>query len=190
PDAVEFPKFPKQQSLRSLSQGYYHLVFTYLKSLWAERATLVLDVELTKNTREHSFSGDVQSYSHVWVQKRRHGAATEHRGKSAQYAYIDHRVPVQIQHIFHVEEKFMETQTLTANVAIVRRFREDTVVCNFPWALWAVDIGIQVWEANSFGPAEVIALEQLSGHFVLAQIPIRRHDLWITIAHDHVCSTF
>lgn len=204
-DAVELSKFPKQQSLRELGHGYYHLVFEYLKALWAAHATLVLDVELEK-AGEHSLSGDVQSYSHGWVHGRRHGAATQHRGQSAQYAYIDHRIPVQIQHIFRVEERFTDTQTLTANLAIVRRFQEDPVIFNFPWALWyanpytsnctpqlifrATDIGVQVWQANIFGRSEVIALEQLSGHFVLAQIPVRRRELWITIAFDHVCRIF
>ncbi|KAJ7715449.1 hypothetical protein B0H16DRAFT_1477341 [Mycena metata] len=162
PHAVELSKFPKQQSLRELGHGYYHLVFEYLKALWAAHATLVLDVELEK-AGEHSLSGDVQSYSHGWVHRRRHGAATQHRGQSAQYAYIDHRIPVQIRHIFRVEERFTDTQTLTANLAIVRRFQEDPVIFNFPWALWATDIGVQVWQANIFGRSEFLSAVVNSG---------------------------
>ncbi|KAJ7434622.1 hypothetical protein FB451DRAFT_1063278 [Mycena latifolia] len=189
PNAIEFSKFPQAKILRDLGLGYYKLVFDYLKSLWSSTITLVPDVELTQHPNELSFPGDVQSFSHVWVKRRRYGAATQHRGKSAQYAYIDSRVPVHIDYIFRVRSELQDGSKLSTGCAIIRRFLDSTIM-NFPWDLWATDIGVRAWQANSLGPMEVIALEQFSGHFVLAPICIRKHDLWITIAHDHVRTSF
>jgi hypothetical protein len=110
-------------------------VFKYLKHLWSSTITLIPDVELTKDDSEMSFTGDVQSFSHVWVRKRRYGAATQHRGKSAQYAYMDARVPMQIQHILRVKETLPDGKKLTASFAIVHRFQLSNMF-NFPWDLW------------------------------------------------------
>ncbi|KAJ7664264.1 hypothetical protein B0H17DRAFT_952168 [Mycena rosella] len=186
PDAVEFPKFPQTKTLRALGPGFYRLVFRYLKDLWLSVITLVPDVDLTNNEKEISFSGDVESYSHVWVNKRRYGAATQHRGKSAQYAYIDNRVPVRIAYIFRVHVKLGNETKLTAACAVVRRFQHNSIITNFPWDLRATDLCVGVWEAQSVRTLEVVALEQFTGHFVLGSITVREQDLWITIAHDHV----
>ncbi|KAF7343039.1 hypothetical protein MVEN_01734200 [Mycena venus] len=186
-DAIQFPKFSQEQSLRQLGPGYYSLVFNYLKSLWSSQITLVPDIALVDNHTEHSFSGNVQSFSHIWVHRRRHGAGTQHRGKSAQYAYIDTRIPVYIKYILRADEPLQDGSKLTANFAIVQRFQDNTVFRDFPWALWATDIGVHahVWQADVLGPLEIIALEQLTGHFVLASITVQNEALWITIAHDH-----
>jgi hypothetical protein len=78
----------------------------------------------------------VESFSHLWVQKRRYGAASQHRGKSAQYAYIDARIPVRIQYLFRVQQKLADESTLTAGFAIVNRFQVNTNIMDFPWDLW------------------------------------------------------
>ncbi|KAJ6582600.1 hypothetical protein DFH09DRAFT_1245975 [Mycena vulgaris] len=139
PNPIDFPRYSKPAVLRELGPGYYGLVFDYLKDLWRSKAVLIPDVELTQNGDQLSFSGDVESFSHLWVHKRRYGAASQHRGKSAQYSLHG----------------------------------------------WATDIGVSVWQAEVLGPAQVISLHQLSGHFVLAPVTICGKHLWITIAHDH-----
>lgn len=58
--------------------------------------------------------------------------------------------------------------------------------CHTDMCKRATDIGIKVWQANVLGPKEVVALERLSGHFILAPATIRKVDLWITVAYDHV----
>ncbi len=54
----------------------------------------------------------------------------------------------------------------------------------------AVDLGIRAWTANSLASLEVVELNRLTGHFVLAAITIRNHDIWLTIAYDHVSAIF
>ncbi|KAJ7479156.1 hypothetical protein FB451DRAFT_1172268 [Mycena latifolia] len=136
PDEVQFPRFPQTKILRELGPGYFNLVFTYLKQLWSPEITVLPDVSSASRVDEISFSGDVESFSHVWVRRRRYGAAQEHRGQSAQYAYIDARVPVRIQHIFRVQHKLVERRKLVAAFAIIQRFRPSTTITDFPWDLW------------------------------------------------------
>jgi len=68
--------------------------------------------------------------------------------------------------------------------AIVRKFRTDasTTGMVFPWSLWAIDLGVGVWTANSLGNREAVSLGQLSGHFILAPIVIQQR---ATVAFDH-----
>ncbi|KAJ6554294.1 hypothetical protein B0H19DRAFT_1293882 [Mycena capillaripes] len=143
-DAIQFPLFSQELVLRTLGPGYYKLVFDYLKSLWAARVKLVSDVELVESNTQHSFLGHVQSFSHIWIHRRRHGAGSQHRGKSAQYAYIDSRVPVKIERIFRAQENISDGSKLIAE---------------------ATDIGVRAWRAELLAPLEVIKLEQLTGHF-------------------------
>ncbi|KAJ7347668.1 hypothetical protein DFH08DRAFT_936539 [Mycena albidolilacea] len=75
-DAIDFPKFSQQQSLRQLGSGYYKRVFDYLKVFWSSDVQLVPDVSLVANSNQHSFSGNVQAFSHCWVGtglKHKHG---------------------------------------------------------------------------------------------------------------------
>ncbi|KAJ6530158.1 hypothetical protein B0H19DRAFT_1273823 [Mycena capillaripes] len=185
PDEIDYPKFSQSKSLRQLGSGYYRLVFEYLEQLWAPQFVLVPDVSIPSNQKEISFSGDVQSFSHLWVKKRRYGAGEEHRGQTAKYAYIDGRIPVRIDHLFRVQHKLGEEKHLSASFAILRRFQACTQIVDFPWDLWAIDIGIRVWKANELGAQEIIPLERLSGQFILAPVTICKQDLWITIAYDH-----
>lgn len=83
-----------------------------------------------------TFEGTVTSYSHVNIKSLRYGATTAHRGKSARYAYIDHRIPVEIQYIFQVEQACGEQPPLVANIAIVRHFQRGDDLPMFPWDLW------------------------------------------------------
>ncbi|KAJ7654607.1 hypothetical protein DFH06DRAFT_1092852 [Mycena polygramma] len=183
PDEVDFPKFPKTINLRSLGPGYYRLVFEYLKCLWAPQCVVIPDVSSPANDTEISLSGDVESFSHLWVKRRRYGAAEEHRGQSAKYAYIDGRIPVLIDRLFRVKNDLKGKQ-LNASFALVRRFKPCTTIFN--WPSRATDIGVAVWRAKQLANQEVIGVERLNGQFVLAPVTIRKQDLWITIAHDHV----
>ncbi|KAJ7791868.1 hypothetical protein B0H14DRAFT_2395259 [Mycena olivaceomarginata] len=44
------------------------------------------------------------------------------RGQSAKYAYIDGRIPVEIERIFRVQQKVSEHMIMVAVFAIIRRF--------------------------------------------------------------------
>jgi hypothetical protein len=50
----------------------------------------------------------------------------------------------------------------------------------------AADLGAESWYAGQLGTIEIIALNRLSGHFILAPITVKVQDLWITVAYDHV----
>ncbi|KAJ7158985.1 hypothetical protein C8R43DRAFT_882381 [Mycena crocata] len=185
-DEVDFPRFPQTKILRQLGPGYYRLVLSYLQKLWGPQFVVLPDVSTPENDNEISFPGDVESFSHLWVKKRRYGAGEEHRGQSAKYAYIDGRVPVRIDHLFRVRHKISEDRKMVTSFAILRRFQPCRERFGFPWDLWATDLGVHAWQANELGPQETIAVERLTGHFILASINIREQDLWITIAFDHV----
>jgi hypothetical protein len=53
-----------------------------------------------------------------------------------------------------------------------------------------VDLGVDAWYANQLGELEVVAVDRLCGHFVLAPISVKDTDLWITVAFDHVRISF
>ena len=83
-----------------------------------------------------SFMGTVKKFSHMWLKKRRYGAATAQRGQTAQYAYIDHRVPVCIQHIFQAVQHQSNGADLIAEFAVIQRFQGGDELPNFPWEMW------------------------------------------------------
>ncbi|KAJ7302242.1 hypothetical protein DFH08DRAFT_978112 [Mycena albidolilacea] len=173
------------KSLREMEDGLYHLVFRHLQTLWAPDILLIADVEMSHAKTAITFMGEVESFSHIWIHRRRYGAATQQRGIKAQYAYIDSRVPVRIHHIFRIQQNLPAKSKLTTGCAIVARFCPSTVITNFPWDLWATDIGVRAWDAEVFASCEVVSLERLSGQFVLAPVEVCEQALWITIAYDH-----
>lgn len=85
-----------------------------------------------------NFMGNARSYSHLWLCGLRYGSATAHRGKSARYAYINGRHPVEIQYLLRVyhDRRVADAAPLIADIAIVRRFISDDNIPEFPWALW------------------------------------------------------
>jgi hypothetical protein len=115
--------------------GYYRIALKYLQNLW--EAVLPLYSDLGQDGPAHStiFTGIVKSFSHFWMTKQRYGAATSHRGKSSRYAYIDGRIPVEIQHIFQASQEHDLGEPLVANFAVVRRFLRGNDIPEFPWQL-------------------------------------------------------
>ena len=110
-----------------------------------------------------SFEGSVRSYSHVWIKSQRYGAATAHRGKSARYAYIDIRKPVEIQYIFRAELSRVHGPSLLANFVLIREFQRGEDLPRFPWELWCVPIFF----------AEDIKLTLVSGCLILGSRRLR-----------------
>ncbi|KAJ7291750.1 hypothetical protein C8J57DRAFT_948984, partial [Mycena rebaudengoi] len=184
-DRIQFSRFSTDVSLRTLGQGYYRLVFQHLQQVWGSKIRLYSDVAMDIPAGASIFAGRVSSFSHVFVNKRRYGAATTSRGQSAQYAYIDTRIPVQIQYIFRAVQPQTGGPTHTTEFAIVRRFCTDEHMFQFPWDIWAVDLGVAAWYAGRLGAVEVVPLTRLSGHLILVPITVRNTELWITVAHDH-----
>ena len=49
-----------------------------------------------------------------------------------------------------------------------------------------VDLAVGAWYANSLGPYEVVAIQDLSGNPVVCPLSIQGIDYWITVAFNHV----
>jgi hypothetical protein len=119
--------------------GYYGLVLNYLEGLWQGRIALVADLDMDQAFGDTTFEGSVKSYSHIKLRSLQYGAATAHRGRSARYAYINHHNPVEIQHIFQIQQVHGDEPPLIANIALVRPFQRGNDITIFPWELWYVD---------------------------------------------------
>ncbi|KAJ7262555.1 hypothetical protein C8J57DRAFT_1231919 [Mycena rebaudengoi] len=171
-------------------RGYYRLIFDYLSSLWASVVRIYSDVSNNVPPGGAIFKGHLFSFSHIFSEGYRYGAASTTRGQSAQYAYIDAWMPVQIQHIFRAIQPFSRGGDKIAEFAVVRRFCTNEFMFEFPWDLWATDLGVRAWYAEKLGPAEIVRLSQFTGHFILAPWTVRKKDLWFTVAHDHVESFY
>ncbi|KAF8179283.1 hypothetical protein K438DRAFT_1768996 [Mycena galopus ATCC 62051] len=65
----------------------------WYQALWASDILLIADVEMSRNKTAIIIVGDVESFSHIWIHRRRYGAASQQQGIKAEYAYIDSRVP-------------------------------------------------------------------------------------------------
>jgi hypothetical protein len=133
-DRVVFSKYPKPLTLRDLP-GYYGLIFRHLSTLWRDKTTLCSDVSSTVPKGGSIFNGVVQSFSHIVANGRRFGAMSRPRGRSAQYAYINDRIAVQIQYILRVVQPRSGFNDLVADFAVVRRFQTDDKMAQFPWDL-------------------------------------------------------
>ncbi|KAJ7756554.1 hypothetical protein B0H16DRAFT_1538396 [Mycena metata] len=183
-DTIQLSRFPRPLALRSIP-GYYGLIFSYLSTLWGGKMLLYSDVSAAVPEGGAIFNGQVQAFSHIVVNGRRYGAVSQPRGRSAQYAYINDRRPVQIQHILRAVQPQSGGNDRIADFAIVRRFQSDNNIPEFPWDLRATDLGVHTWYADELGPPEAISLSQLSGHFILARLDVLAIEFWITVAYDH-----
>ncbi|KAJ7318344.1 hypothetical protein DFH08DRAFT_714721 [Mycena albidolilacea] len=200
-DKIRYPRYSKNKSLREMEDRLYHLVFRHLQTLWAPDILLIADVEMSHDKTAITFMGEVESFSHIWIHRRRYGAATQQRGIKAQYAYIDSRVPVRIHHIFRIQQNLPDKNKLTTGCAIhgYHKLPLRPLVLSAAWTYLksppqfffrATDIGVRAWDAEVFASREVVSLERLSGQFVLAPVEVCEQALWITIAYDHVRCAF
>jgi len=185
PCQFDFPRTSRHIDLRTLGPGYYGLVFQHLKQLWKDDTALVEDINIHEHEGAETFTGSVRSYSHMRIKSLRYGAATAHRGKSARYAYINTREPVEIQYIFQAELRREHAPSLLADFALIRKFRRGDDLPRFPWDLWASDLGVESWYAEDLGNLMVVPLECFTGHLILAPITVRERDIWITVPYDH-----
>ncbi|KAL1740203.1 hypothetical protein HDZ31DRAFT_85553 [Schizophyllum fasciatum] len=176
------------QTLRALDPSYYKIAHSHLRAIWTDVIDLIRDSDIPSQHRQVSFFGRVKSFSHIWIDGRRHGAESAARGQSARYGYIDDRVPVVVQYIFEAEERAPDVANgiLRHTFALVRRFKTDNEVTalSLPWDLWATDLGVRIWRANVFSPVEAVSVSRLSGHFVLAPLSIEAINVWVTVAYD------
>jgi hypothetical protein len=194
--------------VNTIGDGYYAETLAFLQQEWSDKIVLIADTDF--RSRGVTFLGHVRSYSHVYVDGLRYGAARRTRGFSARYAYIDNREPVQIEYILHAEQALAQpsTETLSTTFAIIRRFVHDEDVPDMPWDVlcvcffegthppWLIiycfsssDLGTATWNANALGPGELVRIDRLSGHLVLASLACIELDLWVTVPFDHVSRT-
>lgn len=135
-DHVDFTRYRNIIQLRSLGHGYYGLLCEFLHTAWSTDLDFISNKILATRRSQATFLGDFKSYTHIWLAKRRYGAGTSTRGRSAQYAYIDGRTPVLIEYIFQASITH-NTANLTSTIAIIRRFKagEVTSRIEFPCSL-------------------------------------------------------
>ncbi|KAJ7919588.1 hypothetical protein B0H13DRAFT_1606061 [Mycena leptocephala] len=133
-DHIVFSKFPKPITLRDLP-GYYGLIHRYLSTLWCDKMILYSDVSGSVPMGGAIFNGVVLSFSHILVNGCQFGAMTRPRGRSAQYGYIEDRIPVQIQYILRAIQPRSSFADCVADFAVVRRFQMDQNMLEFPWML-------------------------------------------------------
>ncbi|KAL1698081.1 hypothetical protein EV121DRAFT_218728 [Schizophyllum commune] len=189
PNQVRYPKQSRQVDLHALDPTYYYLVFRHLRSSWLADVDLILDSDMLYDPRQITFFGKVRSFAYLWVNNRRHGAATSSRGTTSRFTYIDNRIPVEVQYLFEAEQAVPSRREPIRNTfAIIKRFLsdQDIVALSFPWDLWTTDLGVRTWRADVLGPAEVVSVLRLTGHFVVAPVQIGQLDLHVTIAFDSV----
>lgn len=110
--------------------------------------TLIEDINVNEHEGDETFGGSIRSYSHIWIKGQRYGAATAHRGKSARYAYVDNRKPVEIQYIFQAEHRREQAPSLLANFALVREFQRGDDLPRFPWDLWYILLSFEARSIN------------------------------------------
>lgn len=137
-DHIDFPKFFARLNLRALDECY-DLVFDHLRDLWSDQIDLIADLDMNHRPHTTVFEGSVKSYPHMHFKALRYGAGRTHRGKSARYAYIRARIPVEIQYIFRIEQAMAIGPPLIANLALVRPFLRGNDLPQFPWDLWCVE---------------------------------------------------
>jgi hypothetical protein len=134
----DFPRTSSRIDLRTLGPGYYGLVFQHLKQLWKDNTALIEDINIHEHEGAKTFIGSVRSYLHMRIKSLRYGAATAHRGKFVQYAYINTREPVKIQYIFQAELWQEHMPSLLADFALIRKFQRGDDLPRFLWDLWYI----------------------------------------------------
>ncbi|KAG0705931.1 hypothetical protein DFH29DRAFT_799305, partial [Suillus ampliporus] len=130
------PRYHKIIRLQTVDMALYGLVLRHLQE-WQE-LNILIHADVVLADRGACFMGVVASFSHVFVETLRYGAATQPRGQSACYAYIYGRFPVEIQWILKIEIDYEQQEKLSWTVAIVRRFVSDDNVPVFLWDIWCV----------------------------------------------------
>ncbi|KAF8124211.1 hypothetical protein EV363DRAFT_1145493, partial [Boletus edulis] len=86
---LKFTSHSWQVSLKEISQNLDDIVYTYVCNLWRNIVPLQRSTNVLPNGE--NFMGNAKVFSHLWLNGLRYSAATVHRGKSAQYAYINGR---------------------------------------------------------------------------------------------------
>ncbi|KAI0314173.1 hypothetical protein OF83DRAFT_469510 [Amylostereum chailletii] len=170
--------------------GLYQLILLHLQLLWRGNVQLVFDLGIWHPGQEPFVGTAARSFSHALVGGLRFGACTAHRGRGTSYAYMDGRVPVQIQYIIRVTHPRQDTAApdLQASFAVVRRFVQDPSLPHMPWSRRSVDLGISIWEYQSLHAPEIIDLKRFTAHFALARVPVDAHRklAWVVTSLDHL----
>ena len=138
-DAIIFSRFRSSINLRHLSPDVFRAVFIYLRNLWAPHVNLIVGVASVGGPELNtaSFNANAVSYANFRRGKQLYGSANAHHGRSAQYAYVNGRIPVKIEYILGVKQTFNDI-TFTASFSVVRCFQRGDDMPDFPWAMRSV----------------------------------------------------
>jgi hypothetical protein len=131
---VTYPRHHKNLNLQAINPLLYGLVLRFLQNTWRDD-NIIIHADVVLANEGICFMGHVTSYSHIFVEALRYGAATQPRGRSARYGYIAGRTAVEIQWIFKIELDYDRDHQLSKTVAVVRRFITSDRVPAFPWDL-------------------------------------------------------
>ncbi|KAH9855662.1 hypothetical protein C2E23DRAFT_724308 [Lenzites betulinus] len=133
---LQFPPHPRKIDLKR--EGLYPLVFSFLRRLWQDELLLITDSS-DRDIEGSPFVGrSVFSYSHAVLAGMRYGTSTHHRGRNHQYAYMNGREAVQINHILQISHRCLDGKILVASLAIVQPFLPSNQADQMPWAMRCV----------------------------------------------------
>lgn len=198
-------KLPKQsRSLDIRTEGLYRVLLLYARSVWPNKK-IVSDGGAQEGT---ILSSKVKAFGNVLVRGVKYGMFRHHRGKGYCYAFINGRIPCQIEYLVQISLSTGEESL----VALVRRFEgpdeadEDwrTGEKALPWHDWCVlimsfslylswltslfratDLGTSIWIISQ-GNLEAVAMEDLSGRFAWGQLALSFDAVLVVFSLDHV----
>ena len=128
---IRYPSQVQRKNLREL--GLYVLVFVYLRDLYQNEFRLIQDTAVFSDGTPF-FPQNAKCYPYIHVGGIKYGASTTLRGRGNRYAYIHGRQAVDILNIISVSIEAADGRTVTADIAIVRRFVPSPLAPQMPWA--------------------------------------------------------
>ncbi|KAG1855341.1 hypothetical protein DFJ58DRAFT_880847 [Suillus subalutaceus] len=164
-DQLTFAKHPKKLNLLAISDDLYQVTYEYLRNEW--RAIVHL-----------------KCLPALWETARTLWAMSDHTLTCGcrDFAMV---LPPLTEGSLPAMHILMDVNLRRSNLAIVWHFISDDNIPEFPWALWAIDLGVAAWYADQLGDLKVIPINALTGHFILAPIEVHDQMLWITVVYDH-----
>lgn len=124
----------------------YDLVHQHLRERWREELTLVPDTAPLANGVEYFVGKIVPTCAVIAVNGLRYGAASFPQGRRNRYAFVNGRIPVEIQLFLRITHNRHDArlQPLKADIAVVRPFLALQNEPSMPWDLRYVLMGASV----------------------------------------------
>ncbi|QRV80055.1 Transposase family tnp2 [Ceratobasidium sp. AG-Ba] len=161
--------------------GIYQLVLDFCIATWPDAGIFGPGMP---RQRYLAPTGMVRNYSYVEYDGVRYGASTHTSGAGYCFGYIDGRFPVRIDRVLLIE--LQGEPHIRCICALVRRFCPPPVEGQFPWDMWASNLGVSSWAYEQLGELTVIPVHRFSGALALFEVPMSYGRYWITVALDNI----